>query len=115
MKLLNPGLGDVLDRLTILGLKIQHGRLQGESTEHWEEEQVALNAYAESRWKGMAFDHKLILQLAAANAVIWNINDSRESHDQPYGPILRHDLEVRHEAIRKLNVAGGGDGKPEKL
>lgn len=69
-RLINPGLGDQLDRLTILALKILHKGAQ----DHWVRERNALLAQVRSRnhsgtWLEPA------LELGAVNATLWQVED----------------------------------------
>lgn len=78
MRLLDPGPGEILDRLTILGLKLIYGELEARTLDHWKEEQGALYA------RLMELYHKagstgpqgvIIFELAAVNAALWQAED----------------------------------------
>lgn len=69
-RLINPGLGDLLDRLTILALKILHKGAQ----DHWVRERNALLAKVNGRG-GHAGVTEALLELAAINAALWQATD----------------------------------------
>lgn len=74
MSLVNPGLGQITDRLTILELKILAATEEDAPTEHWEAERRQLLAKIHSRTlNGAWFDW--VLGLAATNARIWHAED----------------------------------------
>jgi hypothetical protein len=73
-RLVNPGIGDLCDRLTILALKILHGNEAGRETQHWEAERANLLAQVRSReLNGPWFEG--LLELAAVNACLWQTED----------------------------------------
>ncbi len=74
MKLINPGAGEISDRLTILALKILHGTEQGKDVAHFEAERSALLSKIHSRTlNAMWFD--AVLELAGINAMLWHGED----------------------------------------
>ncbi|HEY9016198.1 MAG TPA: hypothetical protein VIM84_14180 [Gemmatimonadales bacterium] len=81
MRLLNPGLGELVDRLTILGLKIIHGREIEKDVSHWEAEQVAiadrlLIHLPRSTGEAIA----VAADLAAVNAALWQAEDALRAY-----------------------------------
>ena len=87
-RLINPGAGDVCDRLTILALKIKHNQDQGRPTDHFERERSQLLPMVHARaMTGIVLEH--LLELAAVNAFLWANEDAlraaRETHDQAPG------------------------------
>jgi hypothetical protein len=73
-RLVNPGIGDLCDRLTILALKILYGSEGGKDTQHWEAERASLLAQVRSReLNGPWFEG--LLELAAVNACLWQTED----------------------------------------
>lgn len=74
-RLAHPTLGDILDRLTILSLKILHGRAAGKSVTHFEAEYAELFDWFWQRGPHQpgVFNHAL--QLAAVNAALWTAED----------------------------------------
>src|SRR3990172_455729 len=69
-RLINPGLGDYTDRLTILALKILFGEAGGKDVAHFRTEQTILLTKIRSRetagaWLAATFE------LAAVNAILW--------------------------------------------
>jgi len=73
-RLINPGLGDYTDRLTILALKILFGEAGGKDVAHFRTEQTILLTKIRSRetagaWLAATFE------LAAVNAILWHAED----------------------------------------
>jgi hypothetical protein len=84
--LLNPTVGDLVDRLTILALKRLHGAAAGRDIAHFQREWAGLLAKIHGRsLNGAWFEHAL--DLAAVNAQLWDLtNDLRrqaERHSYP--------------------------------
>jgi len=67
-RLHTPGPGDLLDRLTILALKLTYGREAGRDLTRWRQEFDALEAQL-----GQKVD--AYLMLAAINAALWQAED----------------------------------------
>src|SRR5204862_3346551 len=72
-RLLDPRLGEIVDRLTILGLKTLHGRQAGKPVAHFETEMQALVA----RFAGMGpmLGPLEVTELAAVNGALWQAED----------------------------------------
>jgi len=81
-RLVNIGVGEVCDRLSILALKILHGGAAGKETTHWQTEQTALFVQIRSRdLTGRWF--AAYAELAAVNAALWTAEDTvRELRQQ---------------------------------
>jgi len=75
MKLVNPGAGELTDRLTILALKILHRGAEGQPTKHFEDERNALLVQIRARTLNGAWFEQ-VLQLGAVNAAIWYAEDA---------------------------------------
>lgn len=74
MRLMNPGAGEITDRLTILALKILHGGHAGKDTTHFENERNSLLVQIRTRTlNGSWFEQ--VLDLAATNAALWEAED----------------------------------------
>lgn len=72
-RLLNPGIGDICDRLTILALKILHCP-PDRSAEHFVTERNGLlTKLRASTLNGSWFEH--VLSLGAVNARLWALED----------------------------------------
>ncbi len=76
MRLINPGLGELLDRLTILRLKIQHL----EATDHfaWERSRICVLIEEQAQWMPDSVRTQmeaLELRLAETNKAIWESED----------------------------------------
>ena len=72
-RLRDLGPGEILDRLTILALKIVHGRLKGIPVTHWEEERRALEGRLAAAFPLTATTDPM--ELAAVNAALWQAED----------------------------------------
>jgi len=82
--LLDPDIGEILDRLSILELKIDAGMKRSVSTERWEEEKRQLDVYLQKKiltWQrtvtsaNMERFGTLNTQLYAINARLWRAED----------------------------------------
>ncbi len=74
MRLVNYGVGEIADRLTILSLKILYGTEQGKDTKHFLDERNALLAQVRTReLNGAWFEH--VLELSAVNGRLWQAED----------------------------------------
>lgn len=74
MRLMNPGAGEITDRLTILALKILHAPEQGKDPTHFENERNGLLVQIRTRTlNGNWFEQ--VLDLAATNAALWDAED----------------------------------------
>lgn len=98
MRLVNPGTGEIADRLTILALKIQAGKDQGKPITHFETEWAALLTKVRTRTlNGKWFE--AVLELGAVNAFLWQAEDALR--DWRVGHVEQTDMEtVAHLAIR---------------
>ena len=74
-RLINPGPGEMLDRLSILALKILYGRVAGKDVKAFELERGALFAkVAGSRTlTGQGFE--AFVELSTVNSVLWHLED----------------------------------------
>lgn len=90
MSLLNPGAGDISDRLTILSLKILFGSSAGKDVTHFVNERNGLLTKLKGRELNGAW-FELVLQLGAVNAALWARTE-----------------EMR-EYLRRLPLVGGAD------
>jgi hypothetical protein len=132
-RLMNPGIGDYLDRLTILELKVQYGNAAGKNVEHFERErgQVLGKINGSTR-----VQTEMLTALAVVNARLWQAEDQlREYRRNPQELLsvtnavtLPQLVEVRNLAfriqdmndhraalIRQINAHSGDDQGPEKL
>ncbi len=73
-RLINTGMGEVSDRLSILALKILNGSEQGKDVSPFEIERAALLSQIRSRTLNAKW-FELVLELAAVNATIWHAED----------------------------------------
>lgn len=88
MRLLEPEIGEVLDRQSILQLKIEAGMKHMVATEAWETELKELDNYLQRKmqaWQRTAtsFAHdlfgKCVAELTQANARLWRLEDEIRS------------------------------------
>ncbi len=135
MRLIQPRLGELLDRLTILRLKIQHGK----ETTHfrWEFAQIILLVEERSEWLApptRAQMEALEEQLAGVNKAIWRSEDEvrgfRERYLEVPFPLTSTDADAaakagfqsqqlndrRSQLIHQINVLTGSakDHETEK-
>jgi len=132
MRLVNPGTGEVSDRLTILALKILAGRQAQQDVAHFETERTTLLQKIHARTlNAMWFD--ALLELAAVNGLLWHAEDDlRGWRDQAEGKIedcdqaaqeeiggiafrIQHLNDKRAELVRQINRDAGDAADREKL
>jgi hypothetical protein len=131
MKLLDYGLGEVLDRLSILALKISHAADLGKPVDHFTRERSKLLVQATTRVTGKVFE--CYAELAVVNARIWQGEDSLRglrkiagvslslSADEAQAALatafeLQHLNDRRAALIGEINRAAGDDvGGEEKV
>ncbi len=86
MRLINPGPGEVADRLTILALKILFGGQAGKDTAHFERERAALLTKFRATDAGKLTEP--LLELAAVNGALWHAEDElRVYRDAGYNAV----------------------------
>lgn len=74
MRLIDPAPGEVIDRITILHLKMTYGKLNGSDVTHWRAE-MALLLERVNGWALKAEYFNTFLQLASLNAALWALTD----------------------------------------
>jgi len=88
MRLINFGVGELSDRLSILTLKVLHGGERGQDVTHWRnEQQIVLQKLGARTLNGSWFES--YTELAAINGTIWEREDDlREWRKrwEPTGP-----------------------------
>jgi len=129
------GPGEILDRLTILSLKILHGGMAGRSIEHWKAEYAYLNEEKYSPCVSRATSYfadlqAAILDLAAVNGAIWTAEDElRRWQGEGCGPCsLPQAMTVavvalraqslndrRAQLIAEINTLLGAEAPEEKI
>jgi len=133
MRLVDPGPGELLDRLTILDLKVQNAN--GRPTRHWEEEHMKILEMLEFISlpvpdQQVSTHANLVDNLRSVNEKIWRLIDELRLYPDPDrvelgGGILRRiaivgwqiqDLnQLRALVIGKLNALYGVETRREKL
>ena len=132
-RLVNIGVGEMIDRLTILSLKILVGRERRKDVTHFETEQTALfqqigNLRFTLTGSGFAVAFS---ELAAVNGQLWQAEDQLRAWrgEQKSGVALEvnwelivtcafriQDLNDRRAAlVRQINQLAGDVAEPEKL
>ena len=74
MRLIDYGLGEVLDRLSILALKISYAGDAGKPVDHFTRERAKLLVQATTRVSGRVFE--CYAELAVVNARLWQSEDA---------------------------------------
>jgi hypothetical protein len=134
-RLINPGVGDTLDRLTILALKVVYGTHRGRDVTAFVSERDALIGALIEQIQGMPpmpaeNGLAILFELGAINAALWQAEDelralrTEQELDQASGS-LREVVECayriqalndrRAEMIERLNRRAGDKRGPEKL
>ena len=81
MRLVNPGAGEITDRLSVLSLKILFGGAADKDCAHFKTERTTLLSQIRSRTlNGVWFE--CALELAAVNAAIWHGEDDLRTYRQ---------------------------------
>jgi hypothetical protein len=112
-RLANPGLGDILDRLSILALKIVHGEDRGRDISPFVAERAALlrqlvddpNSLPNI---GTALSTALFfaqMELGAVNAALWQAEDQLRAWRGPSAPPSPEELAVRIQALNDRRAA----------
>lgn len=106
MALLNPGCGEIVDRLTILSLKVLYGEAAGKSVAHFVNERNGLSVKLKGRELNGAWFEQ-VLQLGAVNAALWARTDEQRRYlDQYHEPWTKERTLAAAEcgvAIMRLN------------
>lgn len=125
-RLINYGLGEVLDRLTILDLKILTATDAGQPIDHWRNEQTILLTQLQARATSMAW-LELGLRLAMINGLLWHAEDDlRARRNLPLDAAITEsssriafriqDLnDRRSQLIAQINQLTGEHLGPEKV
>lgn len=127
-RLLNPGLGELADRLTILELKLGHAPA-GMDVEHFRAEHAQVQMRIDNLLKHV--QQRLLIvahvrQLKAQNAVLWELEDrmataAKDVHAQDYREVavLGTDIwranQIRNQVIAEINALAGTPRGAEKF
>ena len=79
MRLVNYGVGEISDRLSILALKLLHGTEAEKDVKHWRDEQNILLPKITTRALGGSW-FESYTELAAVNATIWQGEDQLRAY-----------------------------------
>lgn len=137
MRLINLGLGELADRLTILALKIAHGQQASKDVAHFVTERNALLVQVRTAATDPGLE--FLFELAAVNAMLWYAEDHLREWRQQFAaesctsatwvaqePDAAADaVEIafriqalndrRAELVSLLNKSAGTDYGPEKI
>lgn len=126
MRLIDPGVGEVTDRLTILALKVLYGTEAGKDVAHFQKEQSALLAKIRTKDPtGPWLQHTL--ELAAVNAALWRAEDELRVFRTTANPDLclsaagrvafsiQELNDRRAELVALINKEAGDGAAPEKV
>lgn len=103
MKLVNPGPGELVDRLTILALKILVGTEKGRPVDHFKTEQATLLTQIRSRTlNGIWFEQTL--ELAAVNGQLWQTEDALRAARQRHVELVANPAELQ-ELVAVVGIA----------
>lgn len=101
-RLLNPGIGEITDRLTILALKIRYGLDAGRDVSHFGRERAGLLTKIRSATlNGSWFEQTLAL--GAVNAALWHRTDEQRRYVNAASAFNWEDAGRCGIAIMKLN------------
>lgn len=99
---MNPGTGDLCDRLTILALKIAYGRAAGRSTIHFETERAGLLTKIRAQTlNGSWFES--VLALGAVNAQLWQRTEEMRRYVEAEALASASNIAQCGMAIMRLN------------
>lgn len=121
-RLMNPGPGELVDRLSILARKIEER--PGEGGKHWAEEASAVAKGLGDLTGGWANFFRMAFALAATNARLWEMEDRLRCFR--VAGFYRQDVaelafavqaanDRRDGLIREINQLFGGSAAPEKV
>ena len=131
MRLVNLGLGEIADRLSILALKIAHAAQEGKDATHFVNERNAL--LTQLRTYALEAGAEALFALAAVNAMLWHAEDDlRDYRTRVKGDAANLQDNAVYEAatiafriqalndqradlVRALNKSAGTDLGAEKL
>lgn len=114
MKLLDPSPGEVIDRLTILHLKIVHGTYRSANVGHFKHEAMLLQQRLFQLGSQQSTVTELAVQLAAVNAALWQASDAMEGGID-HGRAIFDWNKQRATLVQQINTEIGVDLPPEKL
>lgn len=131
-RLINFGLGEICDRISILALKILHGEGKSVDVQHFRQERAALMVKVVTRENGRWIEY--FTDLAAVNAAIWYAEDMirgrREAitRCEDEGELAEHHYQAgalglqiatlndkRAQLIQQINAFVGDDKAVEKV
>lgn len=126
MRLIDPGAGEKLDRLTILALKIRHGREGGGTVNHFEAERAAILGSRSPSAAEAFLALEAVIDLAVVNACLWQAEDALRAYapgftEREAGEIARVALRIqrlndeRARLVEAINRAYNDYVGPEKL
>ncbi len=128
MSVLRPTVGELLDRRTILALKVHHGSRAGVDIHAWQVEQTEIAERLSTQTKNFTAEQQQLLAritgtLASINASLWSAEDevraAAESEIAALAALAKriaHLNDQRAQAVRELNrLAGESSAGNEKV
>jgi hypothetical protein len=118
MNIINPTVGDLTDRLTILSLKVLFGTAAGQPVEHFIQERTGILTKLRTRqigpWMGLLSD------LAAVNGALWHAEEDLRGCQElvdagRLGLRIQALNDQRAALIVKINKEAGDPTNVEKL
>ncbi len=113
-RLINPGTGDIVDRLTILSLKILHGGLAGKATDHFERERNALLPMLNGK-NTTASWYEHALGLHAVNSALWQAEDEMRVFRKGDRPEANPDWTYRDVALCAFKIQDLNDRRAQLI
>ncbi len=128
MRLIDPGVGEIVDRLSILALKILFGGEANKDVAHFQRERTALLAKIRGRDATGPWFH-LTFELSAVNAALWHAEDDlrilRTGAANPSVDVVTTVAmlafriqalnDTRADLVAAINKEAGDGNAPEKL
>lgn len=127
MSLVNPTVGEITDRLTILALKRLHGTAEGKNVAHFDREWASLHTALRSRTLNGAWFEQ-VLELGAVNAALWTRTDEQRTYLDyeksldtnvnnvaKCGCVIMRLNDRRAQLVQRINELAGELEGPEKL
>jgi len=109
--------GDLIDRLTILSLKIRYGAFKGQDIQHWLDEHIALLYQIKALAINIPIAPFMSLwdDLAETNHKLWRVEDDTRAGQPILHSVALGYNDRRIELIRKINAVFNVVSPPEKV
>lgn len=107
MRLLDYGLGEILDRLSILALKIAYGEAAGKDVAHFRRERSKLLPLTTTKVDGTVFE--AYGELAVVNGRLWAAEDALRAYRQAHARIAASGVEADRIVALAFEIQGLND------